>query len=201
MAVNAPDWSSADRAVAVVALVLTTGYAVQPVQAAVTGAVHIVLAPAATVLPFAALLVLLSGVTGVASTLLRHRLRDDERFEAAQNRLEELQERMQEVGASADDSEEEQRELLRTWTAMLKMQFRPAVWSMLLTVPLFLWVRWAVSAPAAAVAPAALSLPLLGPVVWTASVVGPVKVWVLWYLGGSLVSTQLSMRLYERVRS
>ncbi|WP_363466166.1 DUF106 domain-containing protein [Halogeometricum borinquense] len=176
-----------------------TGYAVQPIQTVVTSAVHIVLAPVATWLPFAALLLVLSGVSGLTSTFLRHRLQDTERLEAVQTRLEELQEQMKEAQESADDWQDEQAELLQAWTAMMKMQFRPAVWSMLLTIPVFLWIRWVVHAPALAIAPVTFSLPLVGPVVWTATVVGPLKVWVVWYLGGTLISTQLSKRLYERL--
>ena len=200
MVIETGGWTTLDKLAGVLAVLLMTGYYVVPVQCAVATVLNVRLGPLATLVPFSVFLLGLSGATGLASTVLQVRLRDAETLERLQNRTKELQERMQDAqSGDAAALADEQREFVDTWKTMLKLQFRPMVWSMLLTVPTFLWLRWAVTSPAVAFVPAALSVPVLGQMALTATLVGPVKVWVVWYVGGSLSSSLLSRRLLARV--
>jgi uncharacterized membrane protein (DUF106 family) len=76
---------------------------------------------------------------------------------------------------------------------MFKEQFRPMVWIMFLTIPVFLWMYWAVgigNAPSHIdVTP--IVLPLAGEVGWTSGVVGPLQTWILWYFLCSMGFTQI----------
>ncbi|WP_435179872.1 hypothetical protein [Halorussus sp. AFM4] len=54
-------------------------------------------------------------------------------------------------------------------------------------------------APSAAVAPAALALPVVGQVAWTATLVGPLKVWLAWYVGCSLSTGLVARKVVARL--
>ncbi len=70
----------------------------------------------------------------------------------------------------------EQRGLMKHQAEMVKGSFRPMVWSLLVTAPVFIWLRWVFTSPATAIVPVAFFLPVVGHVAWTATVVGPLKV-------------------------
>ena len=77
---------------------------------------------------------------------------------------------------------------------MFKEQFRPMVWIMFITIPVFLWMYWAVgiggnASPHVDLQP--LVLPLLGERGWTDSALGPMQVWIVWYFLCSMAFTQI----------
>lgn len=196
-------WTVYDKLAGLLALAFMTGYYLTPVQGVVAVALNLVLSPLAGFLPMSIFLFGLAGATGLYSTTLQLLLSDTERMERLQQRIETLQKRLSspsgEDGDGTDDFPDEQGELLSSWMAMLKLQFRPLVWSMLVTVPVFLWLRWAMVNPAAATIPLALSVPVVGHVALTATLVGPVKVWLVWYIGGSVSTSFVSRRVLSRV--
>ena len=202
MDAHAMNWSLYDKIAAVLVLGLMSGYFLAPIQHVVTTTLQTVLGPLTVLLPFSVLLLVLSGTTGVVSTIARHRLQDTERLQQLQERIEDVSDRLQEAQTGDDDSADlqaDQKAMMSDWMTVLKLQFRPAVWSMLVTIPIFLWVRWLVTAPAVAIAPLALSLPLLGPLAWTGTVIWPIKIWLVWYCGGSMSSAVVSRKLLARV--
>ncbi|WP_231182906.1 EMC3/TMCO1 family protein [Haladaptatus sp. DYF46] len=193
-------WTVYDKLAGALALVLMTGYYLTPVQSAVVATLDVVLSPLATLVPVSVFLFGLAGATGLYSTTLQLLLQDSDAMERLQERMKTLQRELQSPpDDDADALGDDQRELMRSWMTMLKLQFRPMVWSMLLTIPVFLWIRWAMMNPAAATIPVALSLPVVGHVALTATLVGPVKVWLVWYLGGSISFTFVSRRVLSRV--
>ncbi|WP_256300103.1 DUF106 domain-containing protein [Haloarchaeobius salinus] len=196
-------WSTADRVAGLLALVLAAGYVLSPIQTAVAMVWSAVLGPFTVILPFSVLVLLLAGTNGVFTALLQAKLRDSDRVERLQGRIEELQARQREAreadDLSVDDLDDEQLELNRTMLAMLKANFRPLVWSMLVTIPTFLWLRWVFLAPAAGIAPAMVFVPLVGQLSWTATVIGPVKLWLAWYFGASLSTGFVARRVVRRV--
>jgi uncharacterized membrane protein (DUF106 family) len=200
---TAVNWSLYDKIAAILVLGLMSGYYLAPIEQLVTTTLQTVFGPLVTLLPFSALLLVLSGATGVASSVMRHRLQDTERLQQLKDRIEEVNDRLQEADTDDDDAstdlQSDQQAMMHDWMAMLKLQFRPAVWSMLVTIPIFLWVRWFVTAPTAAIAPVALSLPLIGPLAWTATVIGPIKIWLVWYFGGSMSSAVVSRKILTHV--
>lgn len=201
MDATAMNWSLYDKLAAVLVFGLMSGYFLAPIEHVITTTLQTVLGPLTVLLPFSALLLVLSGTTGVVSTVIRHRLGDTEKLQQLQERIEEVSDRLQEARTD-DDSVElqaDQKEMMMDWISVLKLQIRPAVWSMLITIPIFLWVRWLVTAPTAAIAPLALSVPLLGPLAWTGTIIGPLKIWVIWYCGGSMSSAVISRKLLTRV--
>lgn len=198
------DPPSVDAVVTALAVALASGYVVPAVGTVIATTVHALLVPVVAVAPFPAVLLGLAGIAGVYSGLLHRRLGDHDRLEDLQERMTDLQERFA-AAREADDDEEletlraEQRALSREWLRAMTTQFRPMVYALLVSGPLFIWLRWLFAAPAAAVAPSALVLPLFGSVAWTAGIVGPVKVWLLWYLGGTVSASVLARRVATRV--
>lgn len=201
MVLESSGWTVYDTAASVFALVLLSGYAFSPVQIVAT-TLNLVLSPLATLIPLSLFLFGLSGVTGISATALRHLLLDSDRLDRLQSKITELQE---EIAAGQNDDEaidavtEEQQELVNSTITMMKLQFRPMVWSMIVTVPVFLWLRWAVMAPTAAAIPVALTLPVVGQIALSATLIGPLNVWVVWYIGGSISASVFSRRLLARV--
>lgn len=203
MVLEGSGWTTYDTVAGLLALVLMSGYALAPVQQIVATSLNVVLSPLGTLMPLSVFLLGLSGVTGLCSTTVRHLLGDRDRLDRFQSRMQELQEKLsaaqQTDDAAVDEVTELQQELMRNFLSMMKLQFRPMVWSMLVTVPIFLWLRWAVLAPTAAAIPVVLSLPVVGHIALSATVIGPLKVWVVWYIGGSISTSILSQRLLSRV--
>jgi uncharacterized membrane protein (DUF106 family) len=74
---------------------------------------------------------------------------------------------------------------------MFKEQFRPMVWIMLLTIPVFLWMYWMILSPEQALDPNTIVMPLIGETTWKTGVLGPLQAWILWYFLCSMGFTQL----------
>jgi uncharacterized membrane protein (DUF106 family) len=78
---------------------------------------------------------------------------------------------------------------------MFKEQFRPMVWIMVLTIPVFLWMYWAIGFRGGAGAHADLVSPIVVPIAgeqkWTDGIVGPLQIWIVWYFLCSMAFTQV----------
>jgi len=81
---------------------------------------------------------------------------------------------------------------------MIKHIARPMAWTMLVTIPVFIWLSWVVTAPQVAVGVVTPALPLVGRMAWTARVLGPVRLWMLWYIASLLVSNLAVKRAMKR---
>ncbi len=204
MVLESSGWTMYDTVACVLAIVLVSGYLLMPVQHLVVTALDLVFSPIVKLVPFSLFFFGLAGVTGISSTVIRHRVQDSEQLDRLQSRITELQAELSTAHHGDDENPPdalppEQEELVSSWVAMMKLQLRPLVWSMLVTVPIFLWLRWALMAPTAAAVPVALTLPVLGPITLSATLVGPVKVWLAFYIGGSISTSVLSKRALARV--
>ncbi len=198
------DPPSIDAIATVLAVFLASGYVVPSIGSLIATTVHAVLVPVVAVAPFPVVLLGLAAVAGTYSALLHRRLGDRERLGELQERMSDLQDRLA-AAQEADDDEEldavraEQEELTREWLSAMGSQLRPMLYALLVSAPLFIWLRWLFAAPVAAVAPTALVVPLFGSVAWTAGIVGPLKVWLLWYLGGTVSANVVVRRVAVRV--
>ncbi|WP_132057387.1 DUF106 domain-containing protein [Halorussus amylolyticus] len=204
MTTESRGWTRYDKLAGLAALALLSGYYVDPIQAAVGTGLHAILAPAAALVPFSVLILLLAGTTGVSSAILNVKLRNQDRMDDLQERMADLRERLDSARERDDedtieDLRAEQQDVMMDWMSAMKTQLRPAAWSMLISIPTFLWLRWVFLAPSVAVAPAAFALPLVGHVAWTATVIGPLKVWLVWYVGCSISTGIVARKVAARV--
>jgi uncharacterized membrane protein (DUF106 family) len=191
-------WSAADKLAGVLALCLLASYQLPGVRTLVASTVDVALGPVEAALPFPVVVAGLAVLTGLASILLREALS----FETAD--AEEMERLREEIETARErDDEEAVQELLDEQFSMMGSQFRgmfkPMVWTMLLTVPVFMWLYWLTVAPNQAIAPVVTVLPVLGDVVWTARVAGPVYAWMVWYFVCSTVANLLLKRTVDRV--
>ncbi|WP_255168075.1 DUF106 domain-containing protein [Natrononativus amylolyticus] len=206
---EASKWSQWDKMAAVGSVLLMIGYWLESVRDVVGGALNLFLGPLDAALPFYAVILVVAMLTGLYSTLLQANLMNmdrigkyQERMKAMQNKRSDVQERKKEAeerGASEAELErldnemqrvqEEQMEAMAENLGMFKEQFRPMVWIMLFTIPLFLWMYWKIHG--GPTGDETVVMPIAGEVTWRSGLLGPMPAWIVWYFLCSMGFTQL----------
>jgi uncharacterized membrane protein (DUF106 family) len=191
-------WSVYDKGAAAVTMAFFAAYVWTPLRNLIGGVMNVALGPLEQALPFYVVVMVLAMATGLYSTLLQANLMDTEKMGKYQAQMKELQER-REAAKERDDQEEldrlqdEQMEMMGDQLGMFKEQFRPMVWIMFLTIPVFLWMYWALGIGGGVqhIDPARITIPFRGAVDWREPAFGPVQVWILWYFVCSMGFTQI----------
>jgi len=192
-------WSTWDKAAGAGVVAIMIGYYYQPVQNVVGGAIDVFLGPIEAILPFYAVIMVLAMLTGLYSSVLRSNLMDSSDMSEYQEKQKELKER-EKRAKEQDDEEaleeirEERMEMMTESMGMMTQQFRPMVWIMLLTIPLFLWMWWMINTNQIT---GTMVMPLLGEVEWSQGVVGPMQAWIVWYFVCSMGFTQLIQKAVD----
>jgi uncharacterized membrane protein (DUF106 family) len=203
-------WSKYDKLAALGAVGLFAGYSITSVRNAIGGVMDVGLGFLDSALPFYVVILVLALFTGLYSTLLQSNLMNTEKMAYYQQKMKDLQNRRKEAQESGDEAEldriqEEQMEAMGENLGMFKEQFRPMVWIMLLTIPVFLWMYWMILSPGQAVTPAQITMPLIGelnPVPdgvqglqpdqgWRTQIIGPLEAWIVWYFVCSMGFNQI----------
>ena len=194
-------WTVWDKGAAVGSVLLFLGYSQQPIRNAVGSTIDMLLGPLDQALPFYLVILTLALLTGLYSTLLQANLMDMEKMGEYQDQMKEIQERRKAAKERGDDEaleqiQEEQMEAMGDQLGMFKLQFRPMVWIMLLTVPAFLWMYWKIlSGGGEIVGPVTVVMPFIGDLSaqngWTTGVIGPMQAWIIWYFLCSMAFTQV----------
>jgi uncharacterized membrane protein (DUF106 family) len=189
-------WSTYDKLAAVGALALFAGYSWGPLRNSIGGVMNTLLGPLEATLPFYAVILVLALFTGLYSTLLQANLMDMEKMGMYQQQMKDIQERQKAAKERGDDEElekirEEQMSAMGDNLGMFKEQFRPMVWIMLLTIPVFLWMYWRILSPDVGVTPGVMVFPLVGEVSWQQGLLGPIQAWIVWYFLCSMGFTQI----------
>ncbi|WP_128476360.1 DUF106 domain-containing protein [Halorussus pelagicus] len=189
-------WTTWDKLAAVGAGGLFLGYSQQPVRNVVGSAVEVFIGPIDQVLPFYVVVLVVALLTGLFSTLLQANLMNMDKMSAYQERMKAIQEKRKEAQERGDDEaleqiREEQMDAMGDQLGMFKEQFRPMVWTMFVTIPVFLWIYWMVLDGHVAASETQIVAPLIGEATWTAKVLGPMQMWIIWYFLCSMSLTQL----------
>jgi uncharacterized membrane protein (DUF106 family) len=188
-------WSTWDKLAAVISVSFFVGYSYAPVRNVIGGVMDVFLGPLETMLPFYAVVMVLALATGLYSTLLQANLTDMEKMGKYQERMKEIQEKRKEAKEAGDDAamqeiQEEQMEAMGDQMGMFKEQFRPMVWIMFLTIPVFLWMYWKIGIGGGGTY-GTVVLPLVGQTTWKDPVAGPMQAWIVWYFLCSMSFTQI----------
>jgi uncharacterized membrane protein (DUF106 family) len=191
-------WSVYDKGAAAVTMAFFVAYAWTPLRNLIGGVMNVALGPLEQALPFYVVVMVLAMATGLYSTLLQANLMNTEKMGQYQAQMKELQER-REAAKERDDQEEldrlqdEQMEMMGDQLGMFKEQFRPMVWIMFLTIPVFLWMYWALGIGGGVqhIDAESITIPFRGVVEWRDPAFGPVQVWILWYFVCSMGFTQI----------
>ncbi|MFB6142845.1 MAG: DUF106 domain-containing protein [Halorientalis sp.] len=194
--VEPESWGWHDKAAGLVAIVFFAGYLDAGVRDVIASFDDVVLSPVTHALPFYAVVLLLAVVTGFYSTVLQSRLSDNEKMQRYKDRMEDIKARKEAAEERGDEEaveriKEEQMEAAGDQLGMFKLQFRPMVWIMLLTIPVFLWLRWKVRGGHLGVAQTGLIVPFAGSVGWQDPLFGPMSTWIVWYFLCSMASRQV----------
>ena len=200
---DAPDtettWTKWDKMAAVASIAMFAGYTFSSVREPLADALHLLLGPLLAVLPFFAVVMVLALFTGLYSTLLQANLMNMEVMGQYQQRMKDIQERRKEAKERGDDEEmeriqQEQMEAMADNLGMFKEQFRPMVWIMVLTIPVFLWMYAIVGFrgdPIYDIELGTIVMPFAGEVTWNHGLLGPIQVWIVWYFLCSMGFTQI----------
>jgi uncharacterized membrane protein (DUF106 family) len=192
-------WTMWDKGAAVGSVLLFLGYSQQPIRDSVGETVDLLLGPLDQMLPFYLVILTLAVLTGLYSTLLQANLMDMEKMGKYQDQMQDIQDRRKAAKERGDDEaleeiKEEQMEAMGDQLGMFKLQFRPMVWIMLLTVPAFLWMYWKILS-GNGVDGVSVVMPFIGDLTtqdkWTTSVIGPMQAWIVWYFVCSMAFTQV----------
>jgi len=190
-------WTTYDKLAAMSVMFLFVGYAFQSARAAIGGTIDIVLGPLNSVLPFYLVILVLAVLTGLFSAIMQDNLMNTAVMGEYREKTQALKERREEAKERGDDEalekiQEEQMEMMTENLGVFKAQFRPMVWIMLFTIPVFLWLYWMVrDGNVTEIAPV-MTVPLAGEVdSWTAGLLGPIQMWLVWYFVCSLSFSQI----------
>ena len=204
-------WSQWDKMAAGASVLFMVGYWFDSVRDALGGTIDLLLAPLEATLPFYVVILAIAMLTGLYSTLLQANLMNMDNIAAYQERMKAMQEKQSEVQERKEEAEErgaseaelerlekeveevrkEQMEAMTDNLGMFKEQFRPMVWIMLFTIPLFLWMFWKVHGVGLDGANALVVMPMIGEINWDEGAIGPLRVWIIWYFVCSMGFTQL----------
>ena len=204
-------WSQWDKLAAVASVLFMVGYWFDSVRDGIGGAIDIVLGPLDAMLPFYVVILAVALLTGLYSALLQANLMNPDRMAKYQKRMKAMQEKQKEVKQRKREAEEsgapeaelkrlenevervqeEQMEAMTENIGMFKEQFRPMVWIMLLTIPLFLWMYWKIHAGELSGAEQYMVMPIAGEVELSNRVRGFFPTWIVWYFVCSMGFGQL----------
>jgi uncharacterized membrane protein (DUF106 family) len=180
-------WSTYDKLAGVGAVGAMVGYSYSPIRNGIGGAIDLLLGPLDAMLPFYVVILVLAVLTGLYSTLLQANLTDMDKMSEYQERAQALQDKMSAAKERGDEAEverlrEEQMEAFGDQAGMLKEQFRPMVWIMLLTIPVFLWMYWKLGTGRVPTSEVTMVLPLMGDVNLQSGRVVFFPAWIIWYM-------------------
>jgi len=184
-------WSTYDKLAAGGAVAMFAGYSLPEARQLIGGTIDVVVGPLNAVLPFHLTVLVIAVLTGLVSTLVQGNLMDHEKVQKYQDRMSEIQERRKAAKERGDDEaleqiQEEQMEAMGDQLGMFKENFRPTVWIMLFTIPMFLWIYWQIFDIEVA---SGFVMPLVGELTppdgrqspWLDRIVGPLQAWIVWY--------------------
>jgi len=189
-------WSQWDKLAGLATLGMMVGYYFNPVRNAVGNSIDLMLGPIDAVLPFYAVVMVVAMLTSVYSMLLQANLMDSEKMAEYQEQMQAIQEKRKAAKERGDDEaleqiQEEQMEAMGDQLGMFKEQFRPMVWIMVLTIPIFLWLYWITNTGQIPTAEQTAIMPFVGEINWNEGILGPMPAWIVWYFLSTMGFRQL----------
>jgi uncharacterized membrane protein (DUF106 family) len=189
-------WTKWDKSAAVIAVGLFAGYSFAGVREVIGSVIDIIIGPIDELLPFYMVIMILAMFTGLYSTLLQANLMDMDKMSEYQAEMKEIQakQKLAQEGGNKEEIErvrEEQMEAMGDQIGLFKLQFRPMVWIMIFTIPVFLWIYWKILTGNIDSSEMEIIIPFAGKTSWTDGILGPLQLWILWYFMSSMAFTQV----------
>ncbi|HDR73389.1 MAG TPA: DUF106 domain-containing protein [Methanoculleus sp.] len=151
--------------------------------------------------PWLIVILVLSGITGLYSSLLQKYTIDYEKMQRVQAKMRVFQKEFREAQLSGDEKRikklnEKRDKMMQEQLEMSQEQFKPMSYIMVVTIPIFLWLLYVVSVTRGEIAGTyaydmgAIVFPYLG-IVNFVDVAFLLPSWILWYMLCSLMLTQV----------
>jgi len=204
-------WRTVDKMMLVAAVGMIVGYSYSPIRDIIGSSIELFLGPLVGPLPFYGIVMVAAILTGVASVLVQSQMMDYSGMDGHQEKMKDLKERRKKAKEEGNDEElerinEEQQELVIEQFSNFASNFRPMIWTMGISIPVFLWMYWqlqtgevpqilqqlGVTAPEATT-DQKMVMPMLGEVGWRQGVhsIIPFPAWIVWYFLCSMSLSQL----------
>jgi uncharacterized membrane protein (DUF106 family) len=142
-------------------------------------------------IPFFILIVILSAITGLYSSIIQKYTIDYERMAEVQERMKEFQKEYREAQLSQDEKrikklDSKKDRVMKEQLELSQQQFKPMVYILILTVPIFFWLLYRLSQIQSIIIMPYMGLHYLKePALWV------IPAWILWYMVCSLTISQV----------
>jgi uncharacterized membrane protein (DUF106 family) len=185
----------------ILAFGLMMAYAVDWVRNGIAGVLDLALGPLSDTfgLPFFAVILFLSALTGLYSSLIQKYTIDYEKMQEVQAKMKDFQMKYREAQLAEDEKaikklEVKRDAMMKDQLEMSQQQFKPMAYIILVTVPIFFWLLHTLHEIEAGVAPTlqtAIVFPFAGIIELNAMAVWIIPAWILWYMVCSLTVSQV----------
>jgi uncharacterized membrane protein (DUF106 family) len=142
-------------------------------------------------IPFYILIVILSGFTGLYSSIIQKYTIDYEKMTESQERMKEFQTEYREAQLSQDEKKIKKMDakkdrVMREQLEMSQQQFKPMAYILVISVPIFFWLLFRLEHVHSTITfPYYGTLSLHDPVIWI------IPAWILWYMICSITLSQV----------
>lgn len=168
-------------------------YTVPWLKDGVGQAIDAVFAPLVTTfaIPFYILIVILSGFTGLYSSIIQKYTIDYSKMTESQERMKEFQTEFREAQLSQDEKkikklEAKRDRVMKEQMEMSQQQFKPMIYIMVLTIPIFFWLLYRLAQTTSTI-----TLPYYGVHGLNDAIIWVVPAWILWYMICSITLSQV----------
>ena len=168
-------------------------YTVPWLKDGVGQAIDAVFAPLVTTfaIPFYILIVILSGFTGLYSSIIQKYTIDYSKMTESQERMKEFQTEFREAQLSQDEKkikklEAKRDRVMKEQMEMSQQQFKPMIYIMVLTIPIFFWLLYRLAQTTSTI-----TLPYYGMHALTDPIIWVIPAWILWYMICSITLSQV----------
>lgn len=185
----------------ILAFGLMLAYAVEGVRNGIAGAIDLFIGPLSDTLgvPFFAIILFLSAMTGLYASLIQKYTIDYEKMQEVQARMKDFQVKFREAQLSDDEKaikklEAKRDAMLQEQLAMSQQQFKPMAYIILLTVPIFFWLLHRLhemELSTELTMQTAIVFPFKGIIALNELAVWIIPAWILWYMICSLTVSQV----------
>jgi uncharacterized membrane protein (DUF106 family) len=141
--------------------------------------------------PFYILIVILSAFTGLYSSIIQKYTIDYSKMTETQERMKDFQTEYREATLSQDEKkikklEAKKDRLMKEQMEMSQQQFKPMIYIMVLTIPIFFWLLYRLAQTTSTI-----TLPYYGLHSLTDPIIWVIPAWILWYMICSITISQV----------
>lgn len=177
----------------VLAMLMILSYSIPAIKQGVGGILNGIFGPLVDVfgIPFFILIIILSTLTALYSSIIQKYTIDYEHMQDVQKRMKDFQKEYREAQLSQDDKkikklDAKKDRMMKEQLEMSQNQFKPMAYILILSVPIFFWLLFRLSA-----GQAGMTMPFFGFHELTDPILFIVPVWILWYMICSLTLSQV----------